>query len=160
MIDAPIAEIASVTTYQLADIVSTQYQLAKPASFVKEQFGRNIAEIGILTFSCRGERVTLNSLYSNFRDVYRHLDAAKSGASIAATITSVEASLVRLNQLRSEGILTQDEFDQAKSAFVGKAGDVPESAASSLRQLNALFLDGILSEAEFRAKKFDVLSRS
>jgi hypothetical protein len=61
--------------------------------------------------------------------------------------------------LLDEGVLTQEEFERAKSGFVGKAGDLPESTASSLRQLNSLFVDGILSEAEFRAKKFDVLSR-
>jgi hypothetical protein len=153
-----IPEIVSMTSFQLSDITSISYRQVKPAQFVKARFGIHIVEIGILTIQCRGA-LTINSIYNNIADLYRHLDAAKSGAAIAATITTVEHSLQRLKELLDEGILTQDEFDEAKSGFVGKASDLPESAASSLRQLNDLFLAGILSEAEFRAKKFDVLSR-
>lgn len=155
----PVPEVASMTSYQISDISAINYQETSPAKFVKKWAGDHIAEIGILTFSCRGETLTINSLFANFGDVYRNLEAAKSGAAIASSITAVEASLSRLKALFDEGVITGSEFDQAKKAFVGTAADVPESIASTLRQLNGLHIDGILSEAEYRAKKFDVLSR-
>jgi len=156
----PIPELASQTSYQISDVSAINYQETVPANFVVQHFGQHIGEIGILSFSCRSESLTINSLYNNFIDIYRNLEAAKSGAAIASTITTVEASLSRLKSLFDEGVITGEEFDKAKSAFVGKAADVPESAASSLRALNGLFLSGVLTEAEYKAKKFDVLAKS
>ncbi len=155
-----VPEVASMTSFQISDISAINYQESPAAKFVKKWAGKQIGEVGMLTFSCRGETVVLNSLFSNFSDIYRSLEAAKSGAAIASSITSVEASLSRLKALLDEGVITGAEFDQAKSAFVGTAADISESWASTLRQLNGLFLSGVLTEAEYRAKKFDVLSRS
>jgi len=164
----PIPEIASTTGYQIVDISAIRYEerarvLGFSDSFwrtVHNYFGPQIVEVSVLTFSCRGVEFEMYSIYNNLADVYRHLDAAKSGAAIASTITSVESALTRLKALLDEGVLTQEEFDQSKDAFVGKAGDVPESAATSMRNLHSLFLSGVLTEPEYRAKKFEVLSRS
>lgn len=117
-------------------------------------------ELGVLTISCHGETIVVQSLFSSIVEVFRSLEAAKSGAAIASTITSVEGSLSRLKELLEDGVLTVEEFDRGKSALVGKAADVPESAATSLRQLNNLFLTGVLTESEYKAKKFDVLAQS
>ncbi len=177
-----IPEVGTTTSYQIADVTSINYEEYAPARFVQqwavEYLGlgtneraiiqtrfdkikaeKRIVEIGTLTFTCNNETVVINSLYNNLVDIHRNLEAAKSGAAIASSIINVEASLTRLKELLNDGVITSTEFEQAKSAFVGKAADVPESIASTLRQLNSLFADGILNEAEYRAKKFEVLAR-
>lgn len=157
---APIPEVSRVTSYQISDISSIRYSEEEPTEHVKNWWKSPVARVGVLTISCRGETIVVHSLFSSIVEVFRSLEAAKSGAAIASTITSVEESISRLKALLDEGVLTGEEFDRAKNALIGKAADVPESAATSLRQLNNLFLSGVLTEAEYRAKKFDVLAQS
>lgn len=123
-----------------------------------KQAGYNTRAVGVLQFHCRGEQQVVYSPFSALAEIYRQSDAIKSGRAVAASIITTEASLTRLKSLLDENIISTEEFEKAKSGLVGKAADLTESVASTLRQLNSLFLSGVLTEAEFRAKKFDVLA--
>lgn len=64
----------------------------------------------------------------------------------------------KLGQLFLQGVLTAEEFERAKSLFLGAPPDKAAAAVDLLRNLNALKQQGVLSESEFNAKKWEVLS--
>lgn len=67
--------------------------------------------------------------------------------------------LQKLAVLRSEGIITDDEWTRSKELYLGKEPDKREEAVRILHDLHRLLRAGVLSEAEFNMKKWDVLSR-
>ncbi len=67
--------------------------------------------------------------------------------------------LQKLAALRSEGIITEDEWERSKELYLGKEPNKREEAVRILHDLHSLLSAGVLSEAEFNMKKWDVLSR-
>ena len=59
----------------------------------------------------------------------------------------------RLAALCSDGLITDEEFECAKSGFVGRSVEAKETSAGLIRQLAALRDAGILTESEFGIKK-------
>jgi hypothetical protein len=81
-------------------------------------------------------------------------------ANAAGGVPSVADELGRLATLRSQGILSDSDWERAKSLFLGKKASAQEQAIEHLRQLHELRRNGVLSESEFNMKKWDVLSRA
>lgn len=161
-----LPEIVFAKSLPLSEVSSNSYHETDPGrgfcsiGGAMVQAGYEMDTVGVLQFNCGGEHYVIYSPFSALAEIFRQADAIKSGAAIASSIISTEASLTRLKSLLDEGVISHDEFEKAKSGLVGRAADLPESTTSTLRQLNSLFLDGVLTEAEFKAKKFEVLARS
>jgi hypothetical protein len=68
--------------------------------------------------------------------------------------------LGRLSALRAEGVLSDDEFDRAKTLFLGRPADERAQVIGHLKQLHALCQSGVLTPGEFNQKKWDVLVRT
>ena len=71
----------------------------------------------------------------------------------------VAGAVTLLADLCSYGLITDEEFECAKSGFVGRSVEATETSASLICQLAALRDAGILTESEFGIKKWDILSR-
>jgi len=56
-------------------------------------------------------------------------------------------------------ILNEEDWERAKSIFLGKPGNKRDEAVRMLRNLHDLHRAGVLPEGEFNMKKWDVLSR-
>lgn len=74
--------------------------------------------------------------------------------------SSGAGSLVELAALREQGLLSDDEWDHAKSLFLGKPVDAQQESIVLLRQLYELTRSGVLSQGEFNIKKWEILSRT
>lgn len=81
-------------------------------------------------------------------------------ANRAAGSLSVANELHKLSELRSNGAISENDWNRAKDLFLGKQPDAQQRAVHQLRQLFELHTSGVLSESEFNMKKWDVLSRS
>jgi hypothetical protein len=77
----------------------------------------------------------------------------------AASHGSSGDQLAILAELHSNGMLSADEWEQAKALYLGKAPTEQERAADELGHLFALKQAGVLSESEFNMKKWEVLAR-
>lgn len=94
----------------------------------------------------------------------KSLDAALAsivapvGAQLHAT-TSIADELAKLEALKASGILSAEDWERAKEAYLGKAPDLRENAVEGLRSLHGLYRDGVLSESEFNIKKWEILSK-
>ena len=66
--------------------------------------------------------------------------------------------LRKLAELVKEGILSEDDWEQAKAAYLGKPDDKRQEAVRLLRSLYDLTQHGALTESEFRQRKWDILS--
>jgi hypothetical protein len=71
---------------------------------------------------------------------------------------STAEELERLAKLRADGILTDDEWDRAKSLYLGRPPQQQDDALRMLRNLHEMMKSGVLSESEFRTKKWELLS--
>jgi hypothetical protein len=157
-----LPEISYSKSIPLSDVSGITYFECEPfwldwSSVLYGYFPQRRA--GLLSFNWLGEYREYYSRFSALEEIYRQSDAIKSGRAVAETIIATETSITRLKSLLDENVISTEEFEKAKSGLVGKAADLTESVASTLRQLNSLFLSGVLTEAEFRAKKFDVLAK-
>ncbi len=72
---------------------------------------------------------------------------------------SVADELAKLQELRHEGVLSEDEWTRAKELYLGKPEDKRGRSVHALRALHELYQTGALSESEFNMKKWDILSR-
>ena len=73
--------------------------------------------------------------------------------------TSLNDHLEVLSQLHKSGVISDEEFAQAKTRFIGPTQDSAQKAAHLIRQLHDLHQAGALTDSEFRQKKWDVLSK-
>lgn len=81
-------------------------------------------------------------------------------ANAAAGVPTVAEELGSLAALRSQGAISESDWESAKDLFLGKRPDAQQQAAEQLRQLYDLHRTGVLSESEFNMKKWDILSRN
>ncbi len=123
-------------------------------------YGTDIGEVMGINVQFPNGVIDLSSPFESFASLVANLEATLSGASLAKRAMSVSDAVSKLAELHSEGILTTEEFERAKSGFVGSPVEVAESSASLLRQLYALHQTGILTESEFNMKKWDILGRA
>jgi hypothetical protein len=65
----------------------------------------------------------------------------------------VAGAVTRLAALCSDGLITDEESERARSGFVGRSVEATETSAGLIRQLAALRDAGILTESEFGIKK-------
>ena len=75
-------------------------------------------------------------------------------------VANLADNLSVLSELHQAGVLTAEEFQQAKTRFIGSAPDAATKAAGIIRQLSDLHDAGALTDSEFRMKKWDILSKS
>lgn len=68
--------------------------------------------------------------------------------------------LAKLVGLKELGAISEEDWEQAKDALLGKPPSRAEETMTTLQNLFALHKQGILSASEFNTKKWDVLSRS
>lgn len=90
------------------------------------------------------------------------LDAAMTKAKTLQehpTIAGAADELRKLAALVEEGILSQEDWERAKAAYIGKPSDKQSEAIRLLRGLHDLTKHGALTESEFRQKKWDILSK-
>jgi hypothetical protein len=81
-------------------------------------------------------------------------------ANRSSGIPSVADELGRLSELRSQGAISEEDWERSKDLFLGKRPDAREQLIIQIRQLHELHKGGVLSESEFNMKKWDILSRS
>lgn len=72
----------------------------------------------------------------------------------------VADALSKLAALAKDGLLSPDEWEQAKDLYLGKPESRRDADVRLLRELNDLHDNGVLSESEFNTKKWEILSRS
>src|SRR5690606_17919196 len=119
---------------------------------LKKSLGTDPGEVLAINVQFPNGYLDCASPYSGIKQMAESFQAVMSGAALAARTTSVADAVTRLADLRSEGVITDDEFNRAKRGFVGATVEVGESAASVLRQLHSLQTAGVLTESEFRMK--------
>lgn len=72
----------------------------------------------------------------------------------------VADELSRLAALRDSGVITLQDWEQAKALFLGKPASRRDEAIALLQRLHELRRAGVLSESEYNMKKWDVLASS
>ena len=154
-----VPEIVDSYTVPLASITSHGVRRYTPGpsarAHLADMFDTDVGEvIGIRVDFPDGE-TDVSSPLTEFETLAANLEATLSGTALASRTASVADALGDLDHLRTSGILTDEEFERAKSGFVGASVEVVESSAALLRQLDSLREAGILTESEFRAKKWD-----
>ena len=112
-----------------------------------------------LRFESAGTTYNFSSIYESLDALSRNLDAYLSGSVMSTNINRVEDALTRLAALVADGVITSEEFETAKSGFIGRTEVTQESAISAIRQLASLHSAGVLTDAEFKAKKFELLAK-
>lgn len=85
------------------------------------------------------------------------LQTAMASAGHGATAA---AQLRELNDLRLQGIITAEEFERAKSLWLGRPESRKKATLDQLDKLGSLLASGVLTESEFNMKKWDILSSS
>lgn len=70
----------------------------------------------------------------------------------------VAGEVEALNKLFQKGVLTTEEFERGKTAFLGAGPDKARVAIELLENLASLKARGVLSESEFNVKKWEILS--
>jgi hypothetical protein len=120
----------------------------------------------------RGETLRLGRAYSKLtRDkkgnsvfdevaLMNDIQAACAAAAVVHIPQPTSANQIQaLADLAHAGIITPDEFSQAKAGIIGKPASQVEEATKLIQQLHGLYKQGVLSEGEFNLKKWDVLSK-
>ena len=79
-------------------------------------------------------------------------------ANSMVAVPSAADELGKLALLRSQGVISDADWERAKDLFLGKRADAQEQAVVQLRQLHDLYRSGVLSESEFNMKKWDILA--
>ena len=158
-----LPEIQSMQVVGIPQIVAIrvrQYQPERlPYKSLSKLFKCDVGPVAELRVTTAAGELMTSSPYTQFQALVDSLQSTITGATLASQSNSVADAVAKLAQLRDAGLLTDDEFERAKSGFVGRSIEVVESSATLIRQLAQLRDAGILSDAEFRIKKWDVLSR-
>ena len=128
-----VPEVASVQTFAIKDITSYEFVTGNPDRDVrglyKAYFGDwpksgPAADITDMNLSlASGQTLGVSSPFTEFLEIRKHLDAAKSKASVEmsdqtpekAAQLSVADELGKLADLRDRGILSDEEFEQQKA---------------------------------------------
>ena len=162
----PTDEINSMTQFSLNSVSGVHYSqgLIKrdwliPLMKSGEKSVNKKSQVTDLVFESAGTTYNFFSLYEPLNVLSHNLDSFLSGSVMSSNINRVEDALSRLAALVTDGSITQEEFEAAKSGFIGRTEVVQESSLSAIRQLASLHSAGVLSEAEFKAKKFELLAR-
>jgi hypothetical protein len=71
---------------------------------------------------------------------------------------SVAQEIENLGRLFLKGVITAEEFERGKAAFLGAPPDKAATAVDLLQNLSVLKAQGVLSESEFNMKKWEILS--
>ena len=90
------------------------------------------------------------------QDIRRLVTANRNGGRVA----SVADELVKLDELRRQGVIDAGDWERAKDLYLGKSEDARQRAARELRQIYELHRSGVLSASEFNMKKWDILART
>ena len=107
-----------------------------------------------------GEQVVLNLDASDARALDEALASIIAPVVAQARPTiSIADELTKLEALKTAGVLSPEDWERAKGAYLGKAPDLRERAVADLRSLYSLYRDGVLSESEFNIKKWEILSK-
>jgi len=158
-----VPEIVDSLTVPLASISSHGVRRYRPGPSARadlaDMFDTDVGEVIGISVQFPDGETDVSSPLTEFETLAANLEATLSGEALASRTASVAEALGELARLHTSGILTDEEFERAKSGFVGASVEVVESSAALLRQLDSLRESGILTESEFRAKKWDVLSR-
>jgi hypothetical protein len=157
----PIFE--SSTVIPLANIVSCSSTTARVNRDLKKLFQKElkqkVEQIFTVELKMSNGTSSISSPYIELKTLSTNLEAALSGSALARNTNAVSDALTRLSVLKSEGIITEEEFERAKSGFIGSSVEVAENSVGILRQLHSLLQSGVLSESEFNMKKWDILSK-
>ena len=153
-------DVMSVPVSQVASLAVRQSQPARePAAVLEQLLGTKPGPVASMSITFPGGALEVSSPYTQFEALAGNLQHAMTGASLARNSGSVADAVSRLAELRRDGLLSDEEFERAKSGFVGSSLEITETSAGLIRQLAQLRDAGILTDAEFRIKKWDILSR-
>ncbi|NBO46249.1 MAG: SHOCT domain-containing protein [Actinobacteria bacterium] len=131
----------------------------QPRAALRRVLGQKPQQVSLLELTYPGGAVAVMSPYLEFEMLVQNLQRAMTGSALASASGTMADAVSKLAALRNEGLLSEEEFERAKSGFVGRSVELTESSASLIRQLAQLRDAGILTDAEFRIKKWDILSR-
>lgn len=148
----PLTQISSLATRR----VGVQSQ---PRAALRRLVGQRPQQVSLLEMTYPGGAIAVFSPYVEFETLVQNVQRAVTGTTLAGASGTVADAVSKLAELRRDGLLSDDEFERAKSGFVGRSIEVTESSASLIRQLAQLRDAGIVTESEFRIKKWDILSR-
>lgn len=123
-------------------------------------FGTDVGEVSGVNVQFPNGVFDVASPYNEFAALIKKLESMLAGAAIATQVTSASDAISKLAILKSEGIISEEEFERSKAGFMGSPVEVVETSASLLRQLHSLYKTGVLTESEFNMKKWDILSRA
>lgn len=118
-----------------------------------------VQEFAVISVNYGTENLECASPYVELKQLGEMLDAHISGTGLALQIQETSDALTQLSELLRDGLLTQREFDQAKSGLLVRETEFTESVPGIIRQMHILYKQGILTESEFNMKKWDLLSR-
>ncbi|NBU30022.1 MAG: SHOCT domain-containing protein [Actinobacteria bacterium] len=151
-------EVTPIT--QVVTIDTRQYQPERmPTKHLSRLFGTAAGPVMRLGVVTPAGRMEVSSPYLEFQALAASLQGAITGGALIRQSGSMADAVAKLADLRREGLLTDEEFERAKSGFVGSSVEVTENSAGLIRQLAQLRDAGVLTDGEFRIKKWDILSR-
>lgn len=158
-----ISEIESSTVIPLSNIVSVSSATIRVNKVYQDGFqealGQRVEEVFTINLKMTNGTSSISSPFAELKTLSSNLESALSGSSLARNTHNLSEALTRLSSLKSEGIITEEEFERAKSGFIGSSVEVAENSIGILRQLHSLLQSGVLSESEFNMKKWDILSK-
>ena len=132
----------------------------QPRKNLHKMFGTDVGEVSGVNVQFPNGVFDVASPYNEFAALIKKLESMLAGAAIATQVTSASDAISKLAILKSEGIISEEEFERSKAGFMGSPVEVVETSASLLRQLHSLYKTGVLTESEFNMKKWDILSRA
>lgn len=134
--------------------IDTLFVDEPPARFLREFVPRTV-RIGIKDF---GEFV-FTALQPEIDRLKRLIDDQSTQNLMSESESSSPDRLEEFARLQDAGVLTDDEFKQAKSLVIGRAPSAADELVHTLDSLYELHRRRVLTESEFRTKKWEVLSR-
>jgi hypothetical protein len=158
-----IPKVRSSTVFPLSNIVSYSSETTRASKveqrLFQESLGLKVQEVFTIELKIGYETRSISSPFVQLKTLSSNLESVLSGSSLARNTHNLSEALTRLSGLKSEGIITEEEFERAKSGFIGSSVEVAENSIGILRQLHSLLQSGVLSESEFNMKKWDILSK-
>ena len=158
-----ISEIESSTVVPLSNIVSVSSVTNRVGQVYQDAFqkalGQKVKEVFTIKLKMTNGTSSVSSPFAQLKTLSSNLESALSGSSLARNTHNLSEALTRLSGLKAEGIITEEEFERAKSGFIGSSVEIAENSIGILRQLHSLLQSGVLSESEFNMKKWDILSK-
>lgn len=168
---AAVSIVASFVVLGMSSLGVPTGQLLRVLGFLTFVMGLLVLVLSILTYAF--ERtvhicpVSGNGLQIKVYDMKTALEmraavdrAMTYHANAAAGVPTIAEELGSLAALRSQGAISDSDWERAKDLFLGKRPDAQHQAVDQLRQLHDLHRAGVLSESEFNMKKWDILSRN